>query len=172
MSGQAQVYMVMGVSGVGKTTIAQEVTKALNGTFLEADDFHPQVNVDHMAEGKPLTDEMRWPWLKILCSAVSEQRESAPTVPVIVTCSALKKTYRDLIRDLLGDVRFVYLHAEAEVIRTRMAARTDHYMPLTLLDSQLATLEDPRGELGCLTVDADQDTAGVIAAVLAEIEVA
>ncbi len=162
MAEQGSVFIVMGVSGVGKTTVALGLAGAMDGAFLEADDFHSAENVAHMAKGNPLTDDMRWPWLTTLCAAIAEKRQSSAGAPIFVTCSALKKSYRAFILDLLPDARFVYLHAEPDVIRDRMAARKNHYMPLSLLDSQLDALEDPRSEANCLTVEATHATPDVI----------
>lgn len=172
MSNTASVYIVMGVSGVGKTTVALGLAAACDGVFLEADDFHPAVNVAHMTAGKPLNDDMRWPWLEILCAAINDRRDAQPDKPVFVTCSALKASYRDFIRARVPAMRIIYLHAPEDVLRARMNARENHYMPSSLLDSQLDTLEDPRSEPDCLTVDAQNDTPDVINRAVAIVQTA
>ena len=134
-----QHLVVMGVAGSGKTTVALLLAERLGWTFAEADAFHPEANVALMAAGTPLTDEDRAPWLASIAQWVSQR--DAEGVSTVVTCSALRRAYRDVLRGAAGDVRFVHLAGDPEVIATRMAARTDHFMPTSLLPSQLATLE-------------------------------
>lgn len=162
MAAEGSVYIVMGVSGAGKTTIARGLANAVDGAFLEADDYHSQENVAHMSAGKALTDDMRWPWLDALCAAITDHRRTQPDTPVFVTCSALKASYRDFLRARLEGVQFVYLHVPENILRARLTSRENHYMPPSLLDSQLDTLEDPRHEADCLTVDARSDAQDVI----------
>lgn len=129
----------MGVSGVGKTTIARALAAESGGTYIEADDLHPPENVAAMRAGHPLTDEMRAPWLKAVAAAMAD----VPKGSVFATCSALKRSYREQLRGDLQDVFFLYLKGEREVIAARMGARLEHFMPLSLLDTQFATLEAP-----------------------------
>lgn len=150
--------MVMGVSGCGKSTIGAGLAEALGGAFLDGDDFHPQANVDHMAAGEPLTDQMRWPWLDRLAGAVNDQRQATVTV---FACSALRQSYRDYLGAAILNLRIVYLDAPYEVVSAQLAKRTDHYMPQTLLDSQYATLEVPAKTDA--TVSIDQPVARIIA---------
>ena len=145
-----RAFMVMGVSGCGKSTVGAAFAKALGGRFLDGDDYHPQSNVDHMAAGYPLTDEMRWPWLELLAGAVNTSRESTDTV---FACSALRRAYRNLLRQRIPELRIIYLDAPRAVVADRMAARQDHFMPTTLLDSQLATLEPPTRPFVELRID-------------------
>ena len=140
--------VVMGVSGSGKSTLGAAMADALGAVFVEGDGLHPPENVAHMAAGKPLDDDMRWPWLQA-CGA-----ELAGNDPIVLACSALKRSYRNLLRVYAPDVVFVYPKVDAETIRARMEARTDHYMPTSLLDSQLATLEEPEKEEAPIVVDA------------------
>jgi len=133
--------MVMGVSGCGKSTVGACLAEVLGGVFLDGDDYHPAENVAQMASGQPLTDAMRWPWLAALARAVNEQRTVTSTV---FACSALKQSYRVFLRDHISDLRIAYLDAPRDVVRARVTARENHYMPAALLDSQLATLEPPR----------------------------
>jgi gluconokinase len=133
----------MGVSGSGKSTVADGLVKRLGWEFAEGDDFHPQANVEKMRAGHPLDDDDRWPWLRRLADWVGEQEQAGSSV--VVTCSALKRTYRDVLRDGHPSVWFAHVTADAALIRERMERRSGHYMPVSLLDSQLALLE-PLGD--------------------------
>ncbi|WP_035813214.1 gluconokinase, GntK/IdnK-type [Jiangella gansuensis] len=129
----------MGVSGSGKTTVARRLAEVLDRPFAEADDFHPPANVAKMAAGTPLTDEDRWPWLEIVRDWLSEQTKAGHSA--VVTCSALRRAYRDVLREAAGPVRFVHLDGDPELIAERMRHRKGHFMPPVLLRSQLDTLE-------------------------------
>jgi gluconokinase len=139
------VIILMGVSGVGKTTVGKRLAEALGWRFLEGDDFHPPANVEKMAAGIPLTDADRLPWLERLRELVAEVL--ARGEDAVLACSALKRSYRQLLTVDPARVRWVYLWAPREVIASRLAARTGHFMPLTLLGSQLETLETPEDAL-------------------------
>lgn len=131
--------VVMGVSGSGKSTVAAGLVEELGWEFAEGDDFHPRANVEKMRGGTPLDDDDRWPWLRRLADWIGEH-EAAGT-SVVVTCSALKRSYRDLLRDGHPSVWFAHVTADRELLRERVEHRSGHYMPSSLLDSQLATLE-------------------------------
>lgn len=131
--------VVMGVSGSGKTTVAALLADRLGFPAAEADDFHPAANVAKMAAGIPLDDADRWPWLATLRTWMDGHGAAAGGT--VVTCSALKRSYRDLLRAGTGVVRFLHVDADAELLARRLGQRTDHFMPDTLLASQLATLE-------------------------------
>jgi len=131
--------VVMGVSGSGKTSAARELTRQLGWEYIEGDDLHPEANVAKMAAGHPLDDEDRWPWLRRIAEVVGEH-EAAGT-SIIVTCSALRRVYRDLLRDGHPSVWFAHVDVPRDVLEERLTARRGHYMPPSLLDSQLATLE-------------------------------
>ncbi|MEV7041310.1 gluconokinase [Amycolatopsis sp. NPDC051061] len=130
------VIVVMGVSGSGKTTIGTALANALDVEYAEADTFHPQANIDKMTAGHPLTDEDRAPWLE----AIAEWIRAHQAVGGVVTSSALKRRYRDVLRTG-GNVWFAHLHGDHDILAERMQSRSGHFMPVSLLDSQLADLE-------------------------------
>ncbi len=129
----------MGVSGVGKTTVAQGLAAALGWAFAEGDELHPEANVAKMAAGQPLVDEDRWPWLAAIREWVDVQLANGTSA--VVTCSALKRSYRDVLRAGRPELRFCEIDAPSEVLADRLTRREGHYMPPSLLPSQLATLE-------------------------------
>jgi gluconokinase len=131
--------IVMGVSGSGKSTVAEGLVDRLGWEFAEGDDFHPPENVAKMRSGTPLDDEDRWPWLRRLADWIGERERAGRNV--VLTSSALKRSYRDLLSDGHPSVWFAHVTADPELIRERMQRRAGHYMPVSLLDSQLATLE-------------------------------
>ena len=134
-----RTLVVMGVSGVGKTSVAAEIVARTGWAFVEGDDLHPEANRAKMAAGTPLDDDDRWPWLRRVAAWIGEQEAAGRDA--VVTCSALKRSYRDLLRDGHPSVRFVHLLAPPELIKTRVDSRRGHYMPPSLLASQLDTLE-------------------------------
>lgn len=139
MSRSVEHLVLMGVSGCGKTTAALNLHNALGWPVAEADDFHPEVNIDKMSRGIALTDEDRWPWLESMRDWMSER--AADGVKTIVTCSALKRSYRDLLVGAHGRVLFIHLVADEDALRERMEHREGHFMPSALLPSQFADLE-------------------------------
>jgi gluconokinase len=139
------VVIVMGVSGSGKTTVGRALAAALGWRFVDADDLHPVANVAKMAGGVPLTDEDRWPWLERLHEAL--KAALAAGEDLVVACSALKKAYRRYLEVDMARTRWVYLHAPREVLAERLRTRPRHFMPPSLLGSQLDTLEPPEGAL-------------------------
>jgi carbohydrate kinase (thermoresistant glucokinase family) len=139
------IVLVMGVSGSGKTTIGESLAKALGWRYVEADDFHPQANVDKMAAGIPLDDADRWPWLDAINRALLALQKEG--VSVVLGCSALKQVYRKRLSNDLRDFKVVYLRGDFELIEKRVKARTHRYMPASLLKSQFETLEEPRDAL-------------------------
>jgi len=154
--------VVMGVSGSGKTTIAALLADRLGWRLLEGDAFHPPANVAKMAAGTPLTDEDRWPWLRAIADAMGQGGDA------VVACSALKRAYRDVLRSGRSDVRFVYLRGGRSVIAARLAVRQDHFMPSALLDSQLATLEEPMLDERAVVVDIEGSPEAIVERVLKE----
>ena len=151
-------YVVMGVSGCGKSTVGAAFAAAIAGRFVDGDDLHPPENVVKMSAGQPLTDADRWPWLDRVGAAL--------TGNVVVGCSALKHAYRDRIRAVAGPVQFLHLAGSRKVIAARMAARPGHFMPLGLLDSQFAALEPLAKDEDGVTVDIDQPFDAIVAALL------
>lgn len=131
--------VVMGVSATGKTTVAEQLAEEIGAEFIEGDSLHPRRNVEKMESGTPLTDEDRWPWLQAIAELVAVREHEG--VSTVVTCSALKRSYRDVLRDATPTF-FVHLHAPYDVLEGRMQSRTKHFMPTTLLRSQFDTLED------------------------------
>lgn len=153
------IVVVMGVCGSGKTTVGRALAALLQWRFLDADDLHPPANVAKMAQGVPLTDADRWPWLdRIVAELKIEERAGRH---VVVACSALRQAYRDRLAQA-GEVRFAYLKGDAASIEPRIAARSGHFMPASLLASQFATLEEPAA---AITVDVAQPVAAQVAAI-------
>jgi gluconokinase len=154
----------MGVSGSGKTTIAQELASRLSWEYAEGDEFHPPANVEKMRSGHPLTDEDRWPWLGKIAEWITWHEQLGKDI--IITCSALKVSYRDLLRKDNPSVFFVHVDVSREVLEKRLSERKGHYMPASLLDSQLGTLERlTDGEPG-KAVPGDEAPAEVVTSVL------
>ncbi|WGH78185.1 gluconokinase [Jannaschia ovalis] len=153
--------VVMGVTSTGKTEVGQRLAARLDGRFIDGDDLHPPANVAKMAKGIPLEDADRWPWLDSVGEALA-----ATEGTVVIACSALKRAYRDRIRDAAGAVRFVHLTGPKSVIAERMKRRTGHFMPLSLLDSQLATLEPPRPDEDAVEADLRKAPAELAAAIV------
>jgi gluconokinase len=158
------VLVVMGVSGSGKTTVARLVAEARGWGFQEGDALHPPANVAKMSAGTPLTDEDRWPWLRAIAGVIDGWR--AVGASGVVTCSALKRAYRDILIGARADVRLVYLRGDKALIAARMAARKGHFMPPGLLDSQFATLEEPTADERPIVADIAAPPPEIAAAVL------
>ena len=167
-SGTALV--VMGVSGSGKTTVAELLAKKLGWPFMEGDRLHPPANVAKMRQGIPLTDADRVPWLgrigKELKSWGAEGKSG------VLTCSALKRAYRDRIRSARPDARFIYIRGSEALIGARVAARHHEYMPASLLRSQFETLEEPEPDEQVVEVDAGGSAETEVAAIIAALDLA
>ena len=161
------VVVVMGVSGSGKTTIAQLLARLLRCDLADADSFHPVANVDKLASGVPLTDEDRWPWLHAIADWIDSRRRSGCCG--IVACSALKRSYRDIIIGARRDVRLVYLKGDAELIEQRMSERPEHFMPTELLQSQFDTLEEPGPDEYPIVVSIDAEPQEIVERILADL---
>ncbi|KID31265.1 carbohydrate kinase, thermoresistant glucokinase family [Prauserella sp. Am3] len=135
----ATCLVVMGVSGAGKSTIAARLAGELGWPMAEADEFHPEANIAKMSAGTPLTDADRMPWLHTIRAWIDEHASNGTSV--VVTCSALKRTYRDVLRQATADVRFVHLSGTPDTVGGRLSGRSGHFMPPALLESQFADLE-------------------------------
>src|SRR4051794_2611900 len=157
------VFVIMGVSGAGKTTVGTEVSQRLQLPFFEGDSFHPQANVDKMSAGIPLTDADRVPWIDALTTGINHRPD--PKRDAIVACSALSRFVRQRIRERMHDaVDFILLHGEPQLIEERLSTRAQHYMKPGMLSSQLAALQMPRSAY-CVDVSKplDQVVADVVA---------
>ncbi len=156
------VLVVMGVAGSGKSTFAALLTQRLGWPLQEGDALHPQANVDKMAAGQPLDDADRRPWLRLVAAWIDQR--AAADEPGIVTCSALRRVYRDVLRR--DFVRFVHLMGDRDLLARRMQSRNGHFMPPSLLDSQLATLEAPGVDEAAITIDITLTPEAQVAGVL------
>jgi gluconokinase len=152
--------IVMGVSGSGKSTIAERLARRLNCTFEDGDRFHPASNVAKMSAGHPLTDEDRWPWLQAIANEID--RVCAAGEHAVIACSALKRSYRDVLVHGRNDVRIVYLNGTQELIANRLAQRKGHFMPPGLLTSQFKTLEPPGADENPVTVSIDASVEQIV----------
>jgi gluconokinase len=157
----------MGVSGAGKTTIGQLLAERLGWSFEEGDSLHPAANVEKMSEGIPLTDEDRWPWLAKIADWIDNRLDTGENG--IVTCSALKRSYRNVLNRRGSGVEFVYLAVEISELEERVEHRDDHFMPASLLGSQLNTLEVPTSAEPAIQVDADSDAGLVVDRILRDL---
>lgn len=149
--------VVMGVSGSGKSTVGAALAQRLRVPFADADDFHPKANIDKMSAGHALNDDDRYPWLEVIGTWLAEHPSGG-----VMSCSALKRKYRDQLRNHCGDVLFLHLSGTREVIARRQASRPGHFMPPALLDSQFATLEPLGSDEHGVVIDVDQDIDHII----------
>jgi gluconokinase len=149
-SGDTSVLVVMGVSGSGKSTIAAMLAHRLHWLYEDGDWFHPKKNIEKMHHGEPLNDEDRQPWLYAIADWIDATRKSGNHG--VVACSALKRAYRDILIGDRTDVRLIYLKGDQDLIARRVAARADHFMPPKLLDSQFASLDEPKADERPITV--------------------
>jgi gluconokinase len=159
------ILLIMGVAGCGKTTTAMRLAKRLGWQFRDGDTFHPAANIAKMSAGQPLNDDDRWPWLDAIGDWIDDHRRKR--IPAIVTCSALKRVYRQRLMQQRPEVRLVYLKGSKELIGERMGRRRNHFMPPALLDSQFATLEEPRGFERPIVVNVAMPHARVIDRIIA-----
>jgi gluconokinase len=158
----------MGVSGSGKTTVGRAIAARLELAFIEGDDHHPAANVEKMAAGVPLTDDDRIPWLEGLAALVASHHQRGEGT--VLACSALRRSYRDILRTAAPDETFIiHLAVDVETLRTRMLARAGHFMPTSLLASQLETLEPLQDDEAGVTIDATRALAVVIDEALAAV---
>ena len=160
----------MGVSGSGKSTAALAVQERLGWEFAEGDDFHPPENVEKMSNDIPLTDDDRWPWLESLADWTAER--DARGQPTIVSCSALKRSYRDVLRRGGEGTFFVHTTADKDLLLERMSSRRGHFMPPTMLDSQLETLEELEPDEAGMVIDAANPPSTIVSMVLQRLDLA
>jgi len=161
------IVIVMGVSGCGKSTVGAQIARQLSVEFLDADDLHPPENKKRMSDGIPLTDENRLPWLKTVRDYANTRNQNGITC--IIACSALKKSYRDILNQT-QPTSYVFLNGAKPLIRKRMQERSGHFMPESLLDSQLKTLELPTGEANVVCLGIEDKPAKIATAAIAALE--
>ena len=161
-------FVVMGVAGAGKSLIGSRLAAALDIAFVEGDDYHPPGNLALMRAGIALTDADRLPWLTALAALLAAARRDGQGL--VLACSALKQSYRDLLRAADADVHFIHLDGTPRLIAQRLGHRTGHYMPLSLLDSQFATLEPPAADERAWTMNAGQTPEAIVNAIVARLE--
>jgi gluconokinase len=152
--------ILMGVSGSGKSTIAEQLAQRLGWTYEDGDKFHPASNVVKMSAGHPLTDEDRWPWLQAIADEIDRICKAGEHV--VIACSALKRSYRDVLVHGRRDIRIVYLNGTQELIAARLAARKGHFMPPGLLASQFKTLEPPGADENPVIVSIDASVEEIV----------
>lgn len=158
----ARLIVLMGVAGCGKSSVGLALAPHLNSVYLDGDDLHPPANIAKMSRGQPLADDDRWPWLDLVGNRLRQQKG-----PIIIGCSALRRAYRDRIRQAAGGaVTFIHLNGSRAVIERRMSARAGHFMPVALLDSQFATLEAPSPDEPAISVEIDQPMEAILTEIL------
>ncbi|MFJ2351803.1 gluconokinase [Glutamicibacter sp. NPDC087673] len=167
MSEQVPPLVVMGVSGSGKTTIGKMLADQLHHEFIDGDNLHPKANKEKMAGGQSLDDADREPWLQLIGAKLAESNRHQ--APLVIACSALKRSYRDLILSLEPATIFIHLTGVPTLIRDRMNARSHEYMPTSLLDSQLATLEAPDADEPVLSADIADSPEGIVRQLIAKL---
>jgi gluconokinase len=159
----------MGITGSGKSTVGARLARKLAVDFVEGDDYHPLENVQRMASGMPLTDDDRAGWLSALATRIREAREAG--TGLVVTCSALRRSYRDILRAAAPELRFVFLSGPRALISERLAKRRGHFMPASLLESQLATLEEPAFDEHAWSYDISESEQKIVDDIMARTSV-
>jgi gluconokinase len=162
------IIVVMGVSGSGKSTLAAGLAKREGWPLLEGDTFHPAANIAKMQAGIPLTDEDRWPWLRAIAAKADELQKAGQSA--VIACSALKRSYRDILIGGRHDTVLIYLRGSKDLIAGRMAGRKGHFMPPALLDSQFATLEEPGPDEAPIIIDISATPETALAEAIRQLE--
>ena len=157
----------MGVSGSGKSSVGFLLAKRLGWNFAEADTFHAAASIEKMSNGIPLTDADRWPWLDAIAAWIDASRREGK--PCVVACSALRRAYRERLAGGHDDVRFVYLRGDYDVIASRLAGRSGHYMPVSLLASQFKTLEEPGSDENPLVLPIEEPVERLVDEIVANV---
>jgi len=163
-----QTIVVMGVCGCGKSALGERLARAQGANFIEGDAFHPPQNVERMAAGIALTDDDRQGWLEALAAELARQRAAGHST--VLACSSLKRSYRDVLRKGAPAARWVHLAGSRDLFASRLATRQGHYMPASLLDSQLATLEAPGPDEHAITLDAGAAPDTLLQSALAQLK--
>lgn len=159
-----RLVVVMGVSGCGKSSVGRALAERIAAPFLDADDYHSKANVQKMSRGEPLVDSDRWPWLDAVGAALAESAKTPGRA--VAACSALRRSYRTRLIAAAGEpVLFVHLDGPRQLLAERMAARAEHFMPTTLLDSQLAALEPPAADEESITVSIGRPVPELVAGI-------
>jgi gluconokinase len=162
------VVVVMGVSGSGKSTIAAMLAHRMHWVYEDGDWFHPRSNIEKMHSGIPLTDEDRWPWLEAIAAWIDATRKAGSHG--VIACSALKRAYRNILVDDRPHVRLVYLKGGHDLVARRLAARDDHFMPRSLLESQFAALEEPQPGERAIVVSISPHPREIVETIVKELE--
>ena len=165
MTANRHSYVVMGVAGSGKTVISKAFARAIGAEFVDGDDYHSAENVARMAAGIPLTDADRAAWLRALAQRLGEARRGGTRL--VLACSALKRPYRDMLRSEAPGLQLIFLHGPLPLLAERLANRRGHFMPPSLLDSQLAALEEPSPDEHAWAVDIRESPADIVDALVA-----
>jgi gluconokinase len=157
--------VIMGVTGAGKSTVGALLAAQLDRALVEGDSLHPPANIEKMSHGTPLDDADRLPWLKAIAARIDAARLARQ--PIVVTCSALKRSYREILADHHDDVGFVYLKGAKDLIAGRLAARKGHFMPPALLDSQMAALQEPGADEPSMVIAIDAPPDDIVRTIVA-----
>ena len=160
--------IVMGVSGAGKSTIAEALARRLAWRYEDGDTFHPAGNVAKMKAGHPLSDADRWPWLQAIGDEID--RVCALGAHVVIACSALKRAYRDMLRHGRHDIRFVFLNGTQQLVASRLASRKGHFMPPDLLASQFKTLEPPGDDEHPITISIEATVDAIVDTIVRQLK--
>lgn len=161
------IFVIMGPCGCGKTTVGAALAERLGAAFIEGDDFHPSSNRAKMTAGEPLSDADRWPWLDLISDELTRRRQSAETV--VLACSALKRSYRDRLRGADPELSFILLNGSRELLQARLDARKHHFMPSTLLESQLQALEMPDSDESALLLNVNEKPSDMVERIVMEL---